>query len=777
MTSIVGTAAGLSNTDAFFNLQQDGTIFLSPRVSILNSGGEVSAANGQIIIEVDLVGVQRGAATLYFDLLGFGPDNAEVIVDSVELEIGAVTAPVAQNDAAATDMNVAVIIDILANDSDSDGVLVASTVAIVTAPLNGSVLINPVTGAVTYTPNLGFAGMDSFTYTVEDNDGAVSNQATVTIAVGVINVPPVANNDDVTTDEDTPLVIDVLANDTDDNAIDPTSVTIITAPTHGTLDVNPLTGEITYTPNANFFGADTFTYTVQDNDALTSNEATVTITVNPVNDAPVANDDEATTDEDTPVLIIVLGNDTDLDGTLDATTVAIVSQPANGTLDVNPLTGEITYTPNANFFGTDSFAYTVRDNEGVVSNEATVTIIVNSVNDAPTADAGPDQTVNEGDTVQFDGSASSDVEDADLEYEWDFGDGNTATGASPTHTYATVGLFTVTLTVRDSEGATSTDRLTVTVSNVAPVVALDGDTSGARGQPLAFVATVTDIGALDGHEIRWDFGDGAVIDFQPVTNAGALSQSHAFTQTGTFIVTVTIREGGVEVTQTLAVTITAIAQPPGSGGTTDLIISGTNDGDFIYVNRYPSTTPHVIVFINRRLEGIFSVTGRIIIYGLGGDDYIWVNPLVTSPALLDGGTGNDTIEGGGGNDLIYGDVGNDVLSGGRGHNLIIGGGGEDIIDGGGRRSVLVGGKTIHDPFLHVLLPTNPPIEPAVLWFRPKVKAQFSWLDLLGAGSIIDDGTRDVLFPRRRDNTDFGKGLHDLIYRPPLQILIESRIIE
>jgi hypothetical protein len=58
-----------------------------------------------------------------------------------------------------------------------------------------------------------------------------------------------------------------------------------------------------------------------------------------------------------------------------------------------------------------------------------------------------------------------------------------------------------------------------------------------------------------------------------------------------------------------------------------------------------------------------------------------------------------------------------------------------------------------------------------------VKPQFSWLNLLGAGSIIDDNTRDVLLPRRRDDTDFGKGLHDLIYRSPLQVLIDTRISE
>jgi hypothetical protein len=136
-------------------------------------------------------------------------------------------------------------------------------------------------------------------------------------------------------------------------------------------------GTVTYTPDAGFTGTDTFTYTVDDNDGATSNEATVTVEVTPgsQNQAPVANDDAATTSEDTPVDINVIGNDTDADGTIDGATVSIVTDAQDGTTFDNG-DGTITYTPETGFTGTDTFTYTVEDNEGAVSNEATVTVHV-----------------------------------------------------------------------------------------------------------------------------------------------------------------------------------------------------------------------------------------------------------------------------------------------------------------------------------------------------------------------------------------------------------------
>ena len=169
----------------------------------------------------------------------------------------------------------------------------------------------------------------------------------------VADVPPVANDDTATTNQDTAVTINVVANDTDaDGDLDPTSVVVTGGPANGTV-VNNGDGTVTYTPNTGFFSPpdDTFTYTVGDLAGNTSNTATVTVTVNQVipNQPPVANDDTATTNQDMAVTINVVANDTDVNGDLDPTSVALVSTPANGTV-VNNGDGTVTYTPNAGFF-------------------------------------------------------------------------------------------------------------------------------------------------------------------------------------------------------------------------------------------------------------------------------------------------------------------------------------------------------------------------------------------------------------------------------------------
>jgi hypothetical protein len=169
----------------------------------------------------------------------------------------------------------------------------------------------------------------------------------------------------------------VLANDSDgDGTLDPTSVVVVSGPAHGSVSVDPVSGEVTYTPDTNYHGSDSFAYTVDDDDGATSNMATVTVTVNDVNDPPVANDDTASTDEDTAVTIDVLGNDSDVDGTIHPTSVTIVSGPSHGSLSVDPVSGEVTYTPDIGYTGSDSFTYTVDDDDGDTSNVATVTVTV-----------------------------------------------------------------------------------------------------------------------------------------------------------------------------------------------------------------------------------------------------------------------------------------------------------------------------------------------------------------------------------------------------------------
>ena len=281
----------------------------------------------------------------------------------------------ANNDPTVTTVNTLVNINVTANDTDSDGTIDPATVAIVSAPANGAA-VPKVDGTVDYTPAVGFSGQDTFTYTVNDNLGAASNAATVTVTVNAANTPPVANNDPAVTTVDTLVNINVTANDTDsDGTIDPATVAIVSAPANGAA-VPKVDGTVDYTPAVGFSGQDTFTYTVNDNLGAASNAATVTVTVNAANTPPVANNDPAVTTVDTLVNINVTANDTDSDGTIDPATIAVIAAPANGTA-VPKVNGTVDYTPAAGFSGQDTFTYTVNDNLGAISNVATVTVTVN----------------------------------------------------------------------------------------------------------------------------------------------------------------------------------------------------------------------------------------------------------------------------------------------------------------------------------------------------------------------------------------------------------------
>ena len=208
--------------------------------------------------------------------------------------------PVANPDSDTTAEDTPVTIDVLANDTDADG----DTLSVdATFPLiaNDGTVVNNGTD-VTYTPDPDFFGVDTFDYRLTDGNGGQS-VATVTVTVTAVNDPPVANDDSQTLDEDTVANFNVLVNDDDPVESDPVTMAgVNTLPANGTL-VWAANGDVTYTPSTDYFGADSFTYQAADCvlPACLSNLATVTLTVDPVQDDPVAVDDAASTAEDTPV--------------------------------------------------------------------------------------------------------------------------------------------------------------------------------------------------------------------------------------------------------------------------------------------------------------------------------------------------------------------------------------------------------------------------------------------------------------------------------------------
>ncbi|MGS2761371.1 Ig-like domain-containing protein, partial [Sinomicrobium sp. M5D2P9] len=425
--------------------------------------------------------------------------NAATVTVSVGGDNGGL---LAVDDSAVTPMETAVDIEVLANDQPGNADIDPATVAIVDMPSDGTVEV-AATGIVTYTPDAGFEGVDTFTYTMKDEDGYTSNVATVTVTVGGTNGGLMAVDDTASTIVDVPVTIDVLANDTGGNApIDETTVAVVDMPTDGMVEVDMVTGEVTYTPDAGFEGVDTFTYTVNDTEGYTSNVALVTVTVDPAPTGPIANDDAVQVNPNSFIRIAVLDNDADGSAPIDPATVDVISGPSNGSIAIN-VDGTVDYIPEAGFVGQDSFEYTVEDTEGRLSNIAVVSIDVTSnsdltisitVNEAtPSIDSEVEFTItvtNDGDQV-----FSDVIVDEPLPSGYEFVRSESAEGAYNELTekwtighIGAEGTATLRLTAKVVAVAGADYLNVVTIEGSSPLDAnLDNNTAQVAVEPLLLV--------------------------------------------------------------------------------------------------------------------------------------------------------------------------------------------------------------------------------------------------------------------------------------------------
>jgi Ca2+-binding RTX toxin-like protein len=310
--------------------------------------------------------------TTTIDYIAVDPDGNET-PGQVTVTVNPVDdAPVTNPDVATTDENTPVTIDPLANDTDPDGQPL-EILGTPTSP-NGTVTVNP-DGTIEFTPDPDFNGTTTIDYIAVDPDGN-ETPGQVTVTVNPVDDAPVTNPDTATTDEDTPVIIDPLANDTDPDG-QPLAISGTPTSPDGTVTVNP-DGTIEFTPDPDFNGTTTIDYIAVDPDG-NETPGQVTVTVNPVDDAPVTNPDTATTDEDTPVTIDPLANDTDPDG--QPLSFAGTPTSPDGTVTVNP-DGTIEFTPDPDFNGTTTIDYIAVDPDG---NETpgTITVTVDPVDDAP----------------------------------------------------------------------------------------------------------------------------------------------------------------------------------------------------------------------------------------------------------------------------------------------------------------------------------------------------------------------------------------------------------
>ena len=269
------------------------------------------------------------------------------------------TPPVAKNLTVNLDEDTIKNMTLIATDEDKDPL----SYKITKQPSNGKLQGTPPN--ITYIPNQDYNGKDSFTYIANDKKEN-SNEAKVDITINPINDKPIAKDDKITLKEDNNKTINPLTNDTD---IDGDTLTIksYTNPTNGKV-IKTANNKLIYTPNKDYNGKDSFTYTITDGNETA--KANITLTITPVNDAPVAKELNATLNENETANIKLIATDIDSQ----KLTYKITKQPSNGKLQGTP--PNITYIPNKEFFGKDSFTYIATDDKGAESKEAKVDLTI-----------------------------------------------------------------------------------------------------------------------------------------------------------------------------------------------------------------------------------------------------------------------------------------------------------------------------------------------------------------------------------------------------------------
>jgi hypothetical protein len=254
--------------------------------------------------------------------------------------------------------------ELAANDVDGD----ALTCSIVDPPAHGLSTVRTDCTGGTFVPDEDYHGDDVLTYSV--TDGAASITAVAMLHVDAVNDPPLAEDVSASGDEDSTIDWEPAATDVDGDAL---TCSIVDPPTHGLATVrNDCTGG-TFVPSGNYHGDEVFTYTVTDGAAKPPKPASVNVTIQTVNDAPVPGPDVVTTTQGVPVTIAVLSNDVDPDG--DTLSVTSVGPPGAGSVTLNA-DGTLTYLPWADVTGSDRFVYTISDPTGsATAGSVAVTVV------------------------------------------------------------------------------------------------------------------------------------------------------------------------------------------------------------------------------------------------------------------------------------------------------------------------------------------------------------------------------------------------------------------
>ena len=334
------------------------------------------AGNSTAIIIGNLVeGVTYAFHATCYSSSGLESDPSETIEYTVPVSVPENHAPIAGAQSVSTAEHTAVSFVLAGSDVDGDPLMFT----VVTGPAHGN--LSGTAPNLTYTPAPNYHGADSFSF--KANDGTVdSATATVSITITPVNDAPLAQAQSLTPLEDTSMNLVLTATDADNDSL---TFGIVSQPTHGILSGTP--PNLSYRPSTNYHGADSFSFKANDG-TVDSATATVSITITPVNDAPLAQAQSLTPLEDTPMNLVLTATDADNN----SLTFGIVSQPTHGILSGTP--PNLSYRPSTNYHGADSFSF--KANDGTVdSATATVSITITPVNDAPVAQAQSLTTVED----------------------------------------------------------------------------------------------------------------------------------------------------------------------------------------------------------------------------------------------------------------------------------------------------------------------------------------------------------------------------------------------
>ncbi|HEX2957954.1 MAG TPA: Ig-like domain-containing protein [Chitinispirillaceae bacterium] len=445
-------------------------------------------------------------------------------------------APVANTQSVSTNEDNALAISL--SGSDPDGAAV--TYQISSNPTHG--ILSGTVPNLTYTPDANYNGSDAFTFSV--SDGSLSAQATVSITVNAVNDAPVLNPIAAQSVKETSaLTFTATGSDIDGNTL---TFSAVSLPSGATFN----NGIFTWTPTYEQAGSYTITVSLSDGTATVTKD--VAITVSNLNRAPVAKAQSVTTDEDNAVTMILSGSDPDGE----ALSYTVITQPEHGTL--SGTAPNLTYTPNANYNGSDAFTFSVSD--GSLSAQATVSITVNAVNDAPVLNPIAAQSVKETSTLTFT-ATGSDIDGNTLT----FSATNLLSGATFnngiftwTPTYEQAGSYTITVSLGDGT-ATVTKDVAITVSNLnrAPVakaqnVTTDEDNavtmilsgSDPDGEALSYtVITQPEHGTLSG-------------------TAPNLTYTPDADYNGSDAITFSVSDGSLSAQATVSITVNAVNDAP-----------------------------------------------------------------------------------------------------------------------------------------------------------------------------------------------------------------------